>query len=320
MTDPRQADETRRTRRLRWLGAAITVFWLVMMFSLLRDRILPQRRAQELAAASVEPSALVERWQDIEEGAWVRYGGKEVGSGITRITRMPGEAAGYDVDIRFGLNLGMFDLTRQIQIKGRAELGAKFELSRFHLEGDLQPLRLSVTGEATSEELRVEIRRNGIPSRARYRMDRAISLLDAVRPQALRHFKVEPGASIAVPVADPVWSMELGTLEIRVKDREEIDWEKGRRDAFRVESRLNDMVSTSWVDTSGTVLRRQLVGGFVMDRAEPRMVLVRNPALKEPVEIRALNASDFIKLPLQELKSLTEKKSSPLSVIGTFAQ
>jgi hypothetical protein len=308
-------------RRWRWtIGVAVTLFWAAMMFSLVRDRVLPQRRAQELAAQSVEPAALVERWQDLEEGAWVRYGGKDVGSGVTRITRMPGEAAGYDVDIRFGFNLGMFDLTRQIQIKGRAELGSKFELVRFHLEGNLQPLRLAVTGEATSEELRVEIRRNGIPSRARYRLDRAISLLDAVRPQALRHFKVEPGASIAVPVADPVWSMELGTLKVSVLGSELIDWENGKREAFRVESSLNDFVSTSWVDTSGTTLRRQLVGGFVMDQADPRIVILRNPGLKEPAAIRSLQASDFAKLPLQDIKSLTERKSSPLSVIGTFSK
>ncbi|PKO18781.1 hypothetical protein CVU37_05220 [candidate division BRC1 bacterium HGW-BRC1-1] len=303
------------------IGATITLLWVVMMFLLVRDNIIPQRRAQNLAATSIDPATLTANWHDIEEPMLIRFKNKGIGGALTRITRADTTATLYHADMRFILNLDMLDLSRRVQINAQAELNSGFNLSKFHLEGNLAALTMSITGVEHNGELLIEVRHGDeTPARARYTMDKSISFLEAVRPLALRNFKIETGAAISLPVVDPVWSMELGTAEISVGPREKIELTSGTVEAFRVETRLNDIVSSSWVDEQGLTLRRQIAGGFTLDRADLAEVLRAAPHINKPAEPYGLNPADFADITPRPLKSIADPGSSPLAVLSQFAQ
>lgn len=303
------------------IGTAITALWIVMMFFLVRDNIIPQRRAQNLAATSIDPAALTANWQDIEEPMLIRFKDKAIGGALTRITRADTTATLYHADMRFALDLAMLDISRRVHINALADLNSDFTLQKFHLEGDLGALTMSLTGIEHNGELLMEVRQGrSEPTRARYTLDKSISFLEAVRPLALRNFKMETGASISLPVVDPVWSMELGTVEISVGPREKIEMTTGTVEAFRVETRLNDIVSSSWVDAQGVTLRRQIAGGFTLDRSTLDEVRRQTPGIDKPSEAYHVSPADFTDIKPRPLKSLADPGSSPLAVLTNFAQ
>ena len=317
---PDATPRPRRNVRRIVAGSVITLFWVIMMLTLVRDHILPQRRAQELAAMSVSPATLVENWRDVEEFMIVRFNERPIGGGLTRITRDEKSGTGFVADIRIALNLDLLGTARRVHINGSAWLDADFSLSRFQIEANLAPLAMSVAGMEMNDELLVEARQGDAPpSRARYTLGRSISLLDAVRPLAMRSFRVEPGASISVPVVDPVWSMELGMVEISVLRRETIRMADGPREAFRVQTRLNDFASTSWVDADGATLRRQLAGGFVLDRADSATVERVIPGIDKPMSPAHVNPADFAGVRPQPIQRISDARSSPLSILGALA-
>ncbi len=323
MTDPSAPAASTPSSPARWraraLGAGITLFWLGMMFTLVRDEILPKRRAEALAEVTVQPASLVRDWKDVEEYVAVRFANRTVGAGVTRIAQRRVKEAGFTADVRFALDFDLFGVTRRILIRGGAELDAGFDVLAFHLLADLSPLNLSITGHEQAGELLVEVNQGGKVARARYTLERRISLLEAVRPIAQRNFAIRPGATIALPVVDPVWSMQVGIVEIAVRNRERIQLDGKDVEAYRVETRLNELVSTSWVDEKGATLRRQLAGGFFLDRSDTATVARIAPSLAEPVTIPPLHVADFAGVPVRPLRDLADRRSSPLGILDSFA-
>lgn len=300
------------------LGLAITIFWLGMMFSLVRDKILPQRRAQQIAASAAEPAQLVKQWKDFEEYMIIMYNGQNIGAASTAIKKGPGESAGFDADFKFGVNVQILGMQRVASILARAELDESFDLSRFHIVANLGAMDVRVTGVATADQLLVEIKQGERIERTRLALDRRISFLEAVRPLLTRNFTIRPGNSMAIPVVDPVWSMERGTLQATVIEKEEIIVRSQKVQAFRVETRLNEFVSTSWVDESGATLKRQLFNGLFLERATKEHATNKTEALNQQITIPALDTDKFEKLPVQPLDQLSQQNVAPMKVLGTF--
>jgi hypothetical protein len=303
------------------VGATITMFWLVMMFTLVRQHVLPQRRAEVLAARSVDPVRLTRHWEDVEEYMVVTFGGVPVGAAATTVRRTGhAETPDYRADLRVGLEPMVMGLRQSLSIHAAAELDRLFTLRRFRIRLDLAGMQILVTGLADDEYLFLETERDGTRTRRKFPLRGPVSLLEAVRPAAVRTLQIRPGASLAVPVVDPVLSMQLGTLEITVVRQETIKTLNGDREAYRVEARLNDFVATSWVDSSGTVLRRQLVGGFMLDRTTSAAVRALIPELiKDDMPVPSLNPAAFAAIPPEEAATLGNPKDAPLGILGSFA-
>lgn len=313
------APKSARGYRSALVGFLITAFWLIMMFTLLRDRILPQRQQAALAARTVAPATLTGDWKDSEEFMVVKMGPKEVGGAITSVRRViQGQVPAYMAEFRFGVGLNLLGVVRPATIRARAELDSQFDLNRFALIADLSSYKLEVAGLARNEELLVETRQGGRVMRARYRLDRRITLLDAVRPVVGRNFKIRPGNSIALPVVDPIWSMDHGTLQLTVGDPEEITLDGKKVTAYPLKARLNDFTSTSWVDSSGATLRRQLAGSITMEQAPPGRVRSAFAQLDRPIDVKPVDEADFEGVPITPLKRLSTGGKSPLETLGSL--
>lgn len=304
------------------VGVGITVFWLLMMFSLVREHVLPQRRAEALAARAVDPARLTGQWEDVEEHMVVTFGGMPVGAASTTVRRIGDPAAPeYRADLRVGLEPVVMGLRQTLSIRAAAELDRLFTLRRFRIRLDLADMQIMITGLADDEYLLIETERDGTRSRRKFPLRGAVSLLEAVRPTAMRMLDIRPGASLAVPVVDPVFSMQAGTLEVTVGRAETIKTTDGEQEAFRVEARLNNFVATSWVDSSGTVLRRQLAGGFMLDRTTSAAARALIPELmKDDLPVPSLNPAAFAAIAPEDAASLGNPKEAPLGILGSFAE
>jgi hypothetical protein len=282
---------------------------------------MTQRRARDLAQAEGDPARLTEGWRDVEEYALVRFAKVNVGAAVTTVRRVERPAPHFEAELRIGLRPQLLLGKEAVSILARAVLDERFNLDTFHITIGLSTVRTTVTGRVAGGHLDAEVDVDGQKRRVRYAVAGPISLLEAVRPAAVRQLRIEPGSSIRVPVVDPVMSMDVGVMEISVVGRETIETDRGTTEAFRVEARLNDFVMTSHVDASGRTLRQQLVGGFVLDRTTSATARAAMPELfAGPIPMPVLDASAFDAVEVQSPGRLPSAGRSPLSVLSSFSR
>lgn len=299
-------------------GALIIFFWLVMMGSLVKRHLPPPAIKETGKSANVDPISLISNWKDYEEFMTVNMGGKRVGGSVSSLKKLPGDSNGFRADFRFQAALSLLGISSEIKLNAAAELDPQLNLSKFGIEANLSAIKLKINGLCLGNEMLVETIRANDRTLARFVLPRRISLLDAVRPAAIRKLNLKPGFSMEIPVVDPIWSMEQGMLRITVRDEESIKIGQDSLNAFRVESKLNDYVSSNWVSPDGVTLRRQIVGSLTLDRVTEKEMRSIWPNFRETMEIPPLNPKDFSTLPLQNLQRMSDKKSSPLSVLGSL--
>ncbi|MBX7246375.1 MAG: hypothetical protein K1X53_12835 [Candidatus Sumerlaeaceae bacterium] len=296
-------------------GILITAFWLTMMYTLVKDKILPARRAQELAAITMGPDELLRGWQDVAESMLVTFNGGVVGSASTSIVKTTETLSRYNADFRLGISPSFPIITQNLSIIASGELDERFQVQRFRLKADMAGFKFETVGYSTGDVLYVKTERGETVLKQIFNLDKPLSLLEAVRPAALHSLEIKPGKSVSVPVADPIWSMQLGDMIATVVKAEKVSVAGDELDAFLVETSLGDFVTKSWVDAKGTTLKRQLVGGFYLERA-PRDKPM--PPVSHQ-QIPKMNVAEFAGIQPKPLGTMADKKSSIWSILGEFA-
>jgi hypothetical protein len=119
-----------------------------------------------------------------------------------------------------------------------------------------------------------------------------------------------------LPVADPMFSMQQGQVQIRVLEREKIALRDHQVVGYKVETRLNDFVSYSWVDRQGSTLRRQLIGQLTMERTSEAEAKKISAVLSEPLTLPVMDLDRFKKVQPQTVNQLTGGAQSPLGALG----
>jgi hypothetical protein len=311
------------TTRREWLiGLTILAAWLVFMGHLVFTQVLPQRFEAALASAAIDPAQLLENWSNTSETLVVRHRNRTIGAAQTTVKKLEDES-GFRADFRLGIGLNLLGRFRTMSVLGAADLNPEFALVQFHLQVAMDPVRMEITGRVSDNQLFIEVIQGPeMPAhRSRIILDRPLSLMDAVTPLALRSLTIRPGETLAVPVVDPIWSMNHGTMSFRVREPLTLELPGGPQLAFPVETRLQDFQSTLFVDENGRVLRRQILGDYFLDAADgidnPRFKTV----LSSEVSIPELNASDFVNLEALSLRGLDREVQSrtPLGLLRGLA-
>lgn len=286
------------------------------MGHLVKNHLLPAAPTQENPASDSELE-LTRNWKDIEEYMLLRLGNSTIGAFSTTVKMLEGnDGKKFRSDFRLGAQLRVGPLTRPIELKGVGLLDGKLNLDRFHLEGNLAGLPLSITGLAQGNVLMLRNSGAGEAKLARIGLPRKASLLEAIRPAALREFEIKTGNVLRMPVVDPLFSMQRGVAELVVKEKEKITVGGREIEAFRVESRLNEFVSVSWVDANGQTLKRQIVGNLTMEMTTEEEARKHAPAVAEAATVPPIEAAQFRGLPLQDVGTALGTESSLLSFLS----
>jgi hypothetical protein len=299
-------------------GILVLVAWVGLMGHLLVTQVMPQRSEVNLLTQARDPKELTQSWQDLEETLVIRSGRQQVGRAFISVIR-DFQGRGFRADLRLVLGLNLLGRQRDISIRGAAELDDQFQLVRFSGAFDAHPVSLRVTGLISGMDLYVAVSdgTTSEPYRRRIVLDRPISLMDAVTPVATRAIQIRPGAEYALPVVDPFWSLDFGTMSMRVREPEQITLGHESVLAYPVDLALRDFRTRIWVDETGKVLRRRLIGSYTLDAA-PHLRSDNLPEeLKNPVVIPNLSASDFVGVEPNSLRGLVPQRAnqSPLSIL-----
>ena len=307
-------------RRIKWksyvIGGCITALWLVMMASLLYRHVLPHKRAPLDGSAIANPAELTQHWQDTHEHMLLMFGKAIIGAASTVVQKLDSPQTHYVANFRLGASFGFTKLKQSIAIKAVGELDSKFELTDFYVDAALPAIRLRVRGATKGTELFLDVEKNGQHALSRLHLGRRISLLEAVRPALMQQFAVKPGASYVLPVADPLFSMQQGQVEIRVLQRELLPIGGRQIAAYKVEIRLNDFVSYIWVNRQGETLRRQIIGNLTMENTSEAEAKRVSPVLTEARDLPPLDLVQFKRVPSKSVEQMSDGKQSPLAILG----
>lgn len=298
------------------MGTAITVLWVAMMTSLVVAHILPHKREPLPDSSIDDPATLTRHWQDSREYMLLKYGPAVLGASSSIVQKLDGPQVRFVANFRLGATFGFAKLKQAMRLKAVGELDSQFELSAFYLDSDLAGYRLRVRGAVRGTELFVDLDKNGQHSISRLQLGRRISLLEAVRPAVMHHYAIKPGATYVLPVADAGFTLQQGQVEMRVLERDDQVLGGRKVAAYRVETRLNDFVSSSWVDRQGNTLKRQVIGQLYMERCTAPEAEKISPVLRESLIFPPLDLEQFKRVQSQTLEQLTDGKQSPLSVLA----
>jgi len=288
------APPTKHWSARRVYTIAVVVFWLIMMGSLAYRELGKSRGLLVGDDSPLAPAAIARTWRDYSEYALLVWQGTTVGAMATSITREQSPTPRYLLELHLEAQPRPLAGAGGITLAGLAELDLELVLKRFRLLGRILNADFEMNGFISADaELFLELRRGEERTRLRFKLEQPISLAEVIRPLALRTAEIRTGTSFRVPVVDPLWSMQIGVLEITVGDIETLRLPDGEIQAWRVESRINDFVSTSWVDAAGRPVRRQLVGGLWLDRTTAQRALQVAPTLASRFEFVDLQVRDF---------------------------
>jgi hypothetical protein len=266
------------------VAAAVVAFWLVMMFLLVKDSILPRRQARNTTVIDLSLTGPEDDWQDFEEyyrvsadqalsGGSGGGGAADVGGGLRQIGAMrtaisrTTRPVGYRAD--FALRIGLRLLRRDFSIEAKAavQLDDVFELSDFTVKLEGLNSRINLRGSVIDDkqlivDAHIAVRgEDSHDEKVVIALDGPVSMLEAVRPLLLRDRRISVGDGFMIEVIDPVWQMKRGELKMVAEDNEVILLGTTQHNAIRMRSEFGGVTTYSWVTPKGRTLRRQLLPG-----------------------------------------------------------
>jgi len=290
---------------------AITLFWLIMMGLLVRNHVLPRPTAAD--SLEINPALLTERWEDYEEWMNLTVGGRSEGVSYTSICQLP-QGEGYIAANRVRLALDLLGQRHDFRLQTVAALDSLFRLERAAAQVSLDESRLRFEALAEGLNFFYRLEYEGQSRVGSSRLDKPISLLEAVRPLLARRLDLAVGAVYRLPVLDSTWSLRQGWAEVRVEAHERVRVAGKPTGAYRLVFQLGPFSSTTWVTHRGEVLRREFANNIVMERTEREDARKRFPGIDDPIEMPKVERSDFRRKTTDG--SAPDEEIGPLNLLG----
>ncbi len=260
------------------IGVAITLFWLAMMSTLLKERLLVHSHSSDIM--EITPVSLAANWQNQEEWMRILYKGNPVGAAMASI-RKRATGDGYLMTSRLTFQSKLFGITKKVSTKASALLDKSFVLRRFAVDVEMAKISWSISGIVRGRHLFYRFKRGANETTGKIELEKPPSLLDAVRSTVGYHIPLKVGKTYRIPVFDPVWSAGGGIAEVRVVKKESLTIGDVNYKTFRVETTLNNITTVSWVSPDGKVLQRRLMPDIIMQAAPESEIVKEYPAFAQ---------------------------------------
>jgi hypothetical protein len=280
----------RRTTRAAIVGAGITLFWVIMMASLLKDQVFKSKGAE--AEEYVSPPELLKNWQDYEEWMQVFLNDQPIGIFNAAVKREDA-ARHYTASFRLFIALKIGLAKSLLRWEGLATMDRNFTLQRFYLAADLGFSTLHILGIADGKEILYKIARGSEAAYGAIRIKTAPSLLDAATDLLLRKVDLKVGRTFKVRAFDPIWRFGAGDVEIRITATEPVRLDNKQINTYKVETQLMNVKTTSWVAESGQTVKRELIEGITMLLVPKSKAIELFPELKNELRFPEINLKEL---------------------------
>jgi len=266
-----------------WISAAIIAFFATMMFLLWRREVALDYTVQELG---ITPDFLTATWVDYEQYMWLERGDERIGVYVMTVRRDE-DAGTFKLIGRSRLGLDLLGVKIPIAVDTEVMMTERFEMDVFH--GRLLAGGENISAEAFVEDLDLfyEIKGNnafvtngGFTSTLK--LGDPVMLADAIRPVVTQSERLRVGETWTTRASDPITGNLNVVVTVTVEAIEPFDTPRETIRAFRVTERAGEMVTTSWYDSAGEILKTDLGNGLVMTRAIRELVYDQHPDLKLP--------------------------------------
>jgi len=264
------------------ISAFIILFWFGMMFTLVKDRLY--RTIFLPKSSDLAPGALASKWKDQEEWMRIVYKGIPVGAMATEIKKLASDE-GYLLSSRLLFQIRFLTLTNSVLMTASAELDEEFILTKFLVNFDMAKTSWKIRGRLDRNRLLYRMERDGSVQAGTIPLEKSASLLDAVHSMAAKNIPLKVGHTYQIPVYDPIWNTGGGIARVYVAKKETITLGDKKFQTFRIETTLNNITSTSWVDEDGRTLMRQIMPGVMMLAAAREEILAQYPEFRQPVPL-----------------------------------
>jgi hypothetical protein len=264
------------------ISILIVLFWMGMMFTLVKDRLyrtffLPK-------SSDLTPSALAAKWKDQEEWMRIVYKGIPVGAMATEIKKIS-QYEGYVLYSRLMFQIRFLTFTNSVLMTASAEMDEEFALTKFLVNFNMAKTSWKIRGRMDRNRLLYRVERDGSVQAGTIPLEKSSSLLDAVQSMAAKNIPLKVGHTYQIPVYDPIWNTGGGIARVYVAKKETITLGDKKFQTFRIETTLNNITTSSWVDADGRTLMRQIMPGLIMHIASREEILGQYPEFKEPVPL-----------------------------------
>lgn len=270
--------------RLEFLvGAAITTFFLVMMFLLWKREAGLNYTVRQLG---ISPDFLTATWIDYDQWMWIEQAGVPIGV-YNLAVRMDEPTGKYELTTRSLIKLDVLGMRLPVRFDGEVQMTEKFEMDSF--QGALKFGENSILAEAFVEGLDLYYQLSGpqmlIAAGQAYSLvplEGPVMLDDSILPVITQSNQLRVGNKWSTRASDPITGRfdMLVNVEVEAQEILEIDGEEVM--TFRVSENAENMRSTSWYDAEGNLLRTDLHNGILMKRTERDQALEKYPDLKLP--------------------------------------
>lgn len=235
-----------KRRSLAVIISVVTICaWGVMMFFLAAREGLIERPGKERMFREILPGDIrLDNWK----GIYVN--GKFIGYSSTRISPA---SKGHLIESSYFLKFRLFDSFQELAVTTVQELDDTHRVESF--ETKVTGLTdISLKGHRSSGQMVMDISFAGNTHRKSFPLSDDL-ILDQSILQTYRGTDLSVGDRYSMRIFNPLTlSMEEAVTE--VTDKED--------DLFIMETRFGDLISRSWVDRNGLVLREQLPNGWEM--------------------------------------------------------
>jgi hypothetical protein len=276
--------------RAALIGIAIALFWVVMMGSLLKDTIFSRSKTEE--GEPINPRDLLQNWQDYEEWMQVFLNDEPVGV-FNAAVKKDDAKQHYTASLRLIIAVNVGVAKTLVRWEGLASLDRNFVLQKFFLSADLGFSKLNITGMADGKQILYKVTRGSETAYGGLKLGAPASFLDAATDLVLRKVDLKTGETFRIRAVDPIWTFDAGEVEITVNGREIIRIDHKPIETYRVETRMMNVKTVSWVTESGQTMKRQLLEGITMSLISKSKAIELFPELKSELQFPPINLGEL---------------------------
>ena len=274
-------------KKLLFIGVVITIFWLVMMFTLVKNHLLRERKA---IPVEITPSELTLKLKNREEWMLVLFLGKKAGIHLLKITKEKGE---YQVINRLRMRINLLAQTIPISMDSVVYLDNFFILNELGIEISIFSQNFHIHGLMQGIDLYLRWNFSGQENLSRIELDKQVSLYNTVVPIISNQYPLKVGKTYKISAFDPVWQNIGGEVFVHIVSKETITFNNREFDTFKIETSLGSLKTYSYALSNGTVLRQELPYGITLERIGRKNAVQLFPNLLNGPVLQRMSQKDF---------------------------
>jgi hypothetical protein len=311
--------------RPNFISAAIVLFWLCMMCSLVAQRILTGRR--EAKSTLIQPDVLALQWVDITEWNLIKKDGRTVGASFLNIAQERTASdqelgtAKFHVFQSMDVTVPVFGFSQSARMQAAVTLTPSFNVDDFSARIEVPPFAFRIEGFVEGRHLYFRLLQGGEPVLYQVLpLKNTPNLLSAIEPMMARHTDLKVGESYAVDVVDPLGFVGNQRALVKIAKSENIRFGGVETPVFRIDTTVGDSTKSRWVDIKGRTLRAELVNGLAAEAVSRHDALISyprlDPDLEENLTVPKLDRKEFIAKATEPSPELRQRSEALGDLIG----